>query len=280
MPKTTTAVIITTYNEPAWLDKVLYGYSLQTDQNFRLIIADDGSGPDTKAIVQKYELTFGTQRLVHVWQKDEGFQKSRIMNKAVATTDDEYLIFSDGDCIPRADFVATHRQRAQPGHFLSGGYFKLSAAVSNALQHEHIKNGQAFEKEWLYRQGLPKTYKTLKLTAKGQFADFMNWITPAGAPWNGHNSSGWRSDIVKVNGYDERMQYGGQDRELGERMFNAGVRSRQIRYSAICLHLEHKRPYRTDKSINKNRGIRATTKREKRTWTEYGLSLHNKDTTD
>jgi len=265
------AVIITTYNQPEWLDKVLYGYLLQTYQNFQLVIADDGSGEETKAVIEEYQTKFGEDRLIHVWQADEGFQKSRIMNKAIQATDADYLLFSDGDCIPRQDFVATHVDRAQEGYFLSGGYFKLTSEVSDAIGKDEIKKGLAFSKEWLYAQGLPKTYKTLKLTAKGNFANFMNWITPAKSPWNGHNSSGWKKDIERVNGFDERMQYGGQDRELGERMYNAGIKSKQIRYSAICVHLDHPRPYRTNTSINKNRGIRDVTKKEKKVWTDYGL---------
>lgn len=267
----TVSVIITTYNEPVWLDRVLYGYTLQSYQHFDLIVADDGSGPETEAVIQQYQQKFGKDRLIHVWQEDEGFQKSRIMNKAVQASASDYLIFSDGDCIPRQDFVETHVSRAQPGYFLSGGYFKLSSEVSHLVQKDDIASGRAFSKQWLYDRGLPKTYKTIKLTAKGRFADFMNWITPAKSPWNGHNSSGWKADIVKVNGFDERMQYGGQDRELGERMYNAGIKSKQIRYSAICLHLDHSRPYRTGKSIDKNRGIRKVTKEEKRVWTEYGM---------
>jgi glycosyltransferase involved in cell wall biosynthesis len=268
------SVIITTYNEPTWLDRVLCGYFHQSDRDFRLIVADDGSGPETEKVIEAYRHKFGKARLLHVWQEDEGFQKSRIMNKAILATDDDYLIFSDGDCIPRRDFVQTHRARSEKGYFLSGGYFKLNAEVSRQLHNQHIESGEVFSKKWLYERGLPHTYKTLKLTARGWQADLLNWITPARSPWNGHNSSGWREDILKVNGFDERMQYGGQDRELGERMVNAGIKSRQIRYSAICVHLEHARPYRTEKSISKNREIRATTKKEKRTWTEYGISTH------
>ena len=83
----------------------------------------------------------------------------------------------------------------------------------------------------------------------------MNTITPTKATWNGCNASGWIDDILKTNGFNEEMQYGGQDREFGERMFNLGIKSKQIRYSAILLHLDHKRPYKTKDSINKNIAI-------------------------
>jgi hypothetical protein len=67
------------------------------------------------------------------------------------------------------------------------------------------------------------------------------------------------------------MQYGGQDRELGERLTNKGIRGKQIRYSAICVHLDHKRSYKTSESIEKNQRIRRETRQLKKTWTEFGI---------
>ena len=100
----------------------------------------------------------------------------------------------------------------------------------------------------------------------------MNFITPAKATWNGMNSSGWRDDILFVNGFDERMQYGGEDREMGERMFNMGIRAKQIRYSAIVLHLDHRRPYVNKEAWRINNTIRKETKKQHIIKTQYGLS--------
>ena len=99
----------------------------------------------------------------------------------------------------------------------------------------------------------------------------MNAITPTRATWNGHNSSCWRSDLLRVNGFDERMQYWAQDREFGERLVNAGLRGAQIRYSAICVHLHHERPYKTETSRERNRKIRTETKALRATWTAHGV---------
>jgi GT2 family glycosyltransferase len=96
-------------------------------------------------------------------------------------------------------------------------------------------------------------------------------VTPTNASWNGHNASGYKSDIVKVNGFDERMQYGGQDRELGERLFNLGLKSKQLRYSAVVVHLDHKRGYKNQASIDKNRAIRDRVKAEKLCFTPFGI---------
>ena len=115
------------------------------------------------------------------------------------------------------------------------------------------------------------SFKNTKLRANNKLNAILNFITPTNASWNGHNASGWKADILAVNGFDERMQYGGQDRELGERLFNYGIKSKQIRYSAICVHLDHPRGYKTPESINKNLAIRATTKNKKSKWTAFGI---------
>ena len=265
------SIIITTYNQPQWLDLVLHAYSLQRPADFELLVADDGSDAPTRSVVERYRAAFGP-RLQHVWQPDQGFQKSRIMNRAIEAARHPYLIFTDGDCLPQPGFVEAHRQRARPNHFLSGGYFKLSPAVSRAVTNTDIDTGRVFDPAWLRAQGQPKTYKTLKLTAQGLTATLLNRFTPARASWNGHNSSGWKQDIERVNGFDERMQYGGQDRELGERLVNAGVRPVQIRYTTTVVHLEHPRPYRTPQSLSKNADIRAATRQNRSVWTDHGIA--------
>ena len=95
--------------------------------------------------------------------------------------------------------------------------------------------------KWLKANGLKPSFKNNKLTSTGLKSWILNLFTPTNASWNGHNASGWKKDIMAINGFDERMQYGGQDRELGERLFNNGLKSKQIRYSAICVHLDHPR---------------------------------------
>jgi glycosyltransferase involved in cell wall biosynthesis len=264
------SVIISTYNSPEWLKKVLWGYECQTYKNFEIIVADDGSGETTRNVIEEFKRS-STLTIVHLWQEDRGFQKSQILNKAIEASSTEYLIFSDGDCIPRNDFVSVHVQYAQQGFFLSGGYFMLPMATSSVISKDDIISGKAFSVTWLKEHGLASTYKILKLTSKGALEKVLNFVTPTKATWNGHNSSGWKKDLVTVNGFNEQMQYGGQDRELGERLMNKGIRGKQIRYSAVCIHLDHKRGYKTEESIRKNKQIRSETKNSRRTWTEHGI---------
>lgn len=264
------SVIISTYNKPDWLEKVLIGYTVQEHKGFELVIADDGSDEETKKLLQKYQAETNLE-IVHVWHEDNGFQKSQILNKAILAASTEYLIFSDGDCIPRKDFVKIHVNNAENGYFLSGGYFKLPMETSLKITREDIVSQKVFNKDWLYANGLEKTYKTMKLTASGFKEKLLNTVTPTKATWNGHNASGWKADLVHVNGFNEEMQYGGQDRELGERLKNYGLKSKQIRYSAICVHLDHKRGYKTEESMKKNKAIRQHTRSAKVVKTPHGI---------
>lgn len=265
----TTGIIISTYNNPRWLEKTLWGYTCQTQKADEIIIADDGSGSETRELID----SFASQLPIkHVWHEDKGFRKSRILNLALMKAEADYLIFTDQDCIPRADFVATHLHFARQGHYLSGGYFRLPMDISMNITRDDVASGRAFSLKWLRQQGLKPDFKCTKLFNNSTFAGFMNAITPAHATWNGCNASGWRTDLMKANGFNEEMHYGGQDREFGLRLVNMGLKPIQIRYSAIALHLDHKRPYKTKESIEKNRQIMKETRKSGIVQTPYGIS--------
>jgi glycosyltransferase involved in cell wall biosynthesis len=263
-------VILSTFNAPAWLEKSLWGYACQTYRDFEVVIADDGSGPETADLIERMrEQTQLT--LKHVWHEDDGFRKCAILNRAIEVAAGDYLLFSDGDCIPRPDFVWQHFAAAKPMQFLSGGYYKLPMSTSEAITAEDIRCGRAFSIRWLRANGLPFSHRLLRLTARGRFAGFLNRITTTRPSWNGNNSSGWTFDVRQVNGFDERMRYGGEDRELGERLENLGVRGKHVRYQSVCLHLDHARGYVNAEDLERNLQIRQETRRSLRTQTEHGI---------
>lgn len=264
------SVIISTYNAVEWLGKTLEGYKCQTFRDFEVIIADDGSGPETAEFIEKFKQSVDFL-VTHIWQEDDGFQKTKVLNKALLASTSDYTLMSDGDCIPRKDFLEIHLKYREPGYFLSGGYFKLPMDISEKITREDILEQRCFDINWLKQQGLKSSLKNYKLTAGHKRAKLLNTLTPTGATWNGHNASGWKKDILNVNGFDERMQYGGEDRELGERLFNLGIKSKQIRYSAICVHLDHSRGYVNQAAIDFNKKVRNKTKQEKIKVTPFGI---------
>ncbi|MFO8152279.1 glycosyltransferase family 2 protein [Thioalkalivibrio sp.] len=264
------SVIMSTYNSPGWLEKVLWGYNAQTHRDFEIVIADDGSGPETAALIERMRTETGL-RLKHVWQRDDGFRKCRILNKAVLHAAGDYLAFTDGDCIPRQDFLAVHAARAQPGYFLSGGYYKLSMATSEAIGREDVLSGRCFSLDWLLARGLRRSYKNLKLTASPAQARVFNRITPTRCNFKGSNGSAWKQDVLAVNGFDERMSWGGEDREFGLRLLNSGIKARHVRYDAIVLHLDHARGYVDPVTVAANKTLRKATKRLGVTRTPQGI---------
>jgi glycosyltransferase involved in cell wall biosynthesis len=264
------SVILSTYNSPQWLEKAVWGYATQTFTDFELVIADDGSTCETAQLVHRLRAETGLD-MRHVWHDDLGFRKCTILNRALVAATGEYLVFSDGDCVPRRDFVETHVACAERNSFLSGGCVRLPLGISRQLTTDDVVNGRHFSPRWLLRQGVNPNLKLLKLMAKPALAIWLNRLTSTRPTWNGHNVSGWKSDLVAANGFDERMRYGGEDRELGERLVNAGVVPRQVRYTAICVHLEHRRDYVSESDLHRNREIRRETRRNRAVRTAYGI---------
>ncbi len=255
------AVILSTYNQPQWLRKTLWGYARQTHPDFEVVIADDGSGAGTRAVVAEAREKYSPLELRHVWHADSGYRKCVILNRAVMAAEAPYLIFSDGDCIPRSDFVATHVRLARPGAFLSGGAVRLPRDVSEAITEDDVVTGRAFDAGWLMARGFNPGRHRLRLLEGEAWPATLDALSPTGATWNGNNASTWREIVVRANGFEHEMGYGGQDREFGERLRNLGVRSVLIRHRAVTIHLDHGRPYRTEESMRANQAIRDATRR-------------------
>jgi glycosyltransferase involved in cell wall biosynthesis len=177
----TTAVIITTYNQLRWLEKVLWGYAAQDRADFTVVIADDGSATPTRAVIETARSYFG-KRLKHVWHEDVGFRKCEILNRAITVTDADYLIFTDGDCVPRADFVSTHIELAEPKRFLSGGVVWLPKVTSEAITRADVLNGRMAQAKWLRAHGWRGGRRRLRLVRNEIAATVLDTVSPQAQP--------------------------------------------------------------------------------------------------
>jgi glycosyltransferase involved in cell wall biosynthesis len=264
------SVIMTTYNSPEWLEKVLWGYSVQNHKDFEIIIGDDGSTNETRQVIDRIREQTG-MTIEYIWQEDNGFRKCLMLNKCITQARSEYLVFTDGDCIPRSDFLEVHATEARKGFFLSGGYHKLPMPTSEAITRDDILTERCFDLEWLKTHGLKPSYKNTKLTASRKMAAIYNRFTPTKCNLKGSNASAWKEDIVNVNGFDERMVWGGLDRELGVRLTNSGIKPKHVRYNAIVIHLDHKRGYKDPQSVQDNKNIRVHNEKNGIHWTNWGI---------
>lgn len=273
------SVIVSTYNSTEWLQKVFWGFAEQTHNDFEILIADDGSTAETAALIDTARLELGLN-IRHVWQKDQGFRKSRILNKAIVQARNEYIVFTDGDCIPRGDFLTVHNHQAKAGYYLSGSYYKLPMLTSKTIAREDIRSGRCFGFDWLRENGLPPSAKRLKISAGRIQAKILNTITPTACNLKGSNASVWKKDLIAVGGFDERMAWGGQDRELGVRLKNIGIKPKHVRYNATCVHLDHSRPYKDPEKVTWNKNLRKQVAREKIGFTQYGLAALEEQQTE
>jgi glycosyltransferase involved in cell wall biosynthesis len=264
------SVILSTYNQPRWLEKALWGYTCQTNRDFELVIADDGSGPETRALIDRFRSETWL-RPVHVWHEDRGFRKTEILNRAILVAGGEYIIFSDGDCIPRDDFVATHVRLARPRHYLAGTLVRLSRELSERIDKDAIVSGRFADLEWLGEQGFQAGRQVTKLARRpwlNAVSDVLSNVRPT---FDGGNASTWREGLIAVNGFDHEMKYGLEDRSLGARLTHIGYRPRRIRHRAIVLHLDHARPYATPEGIRRNEEIFSRIRRNREVRVRVGL---------
>ena len=265
------SVIVSTYDRPAFLEKVLRGYAVQSDRDFELLVADDGSSDDTADLIARVRLSSGL-KITHVWHAHEGFRKSLILNRAIAASSGRYLLFTDGDCIPREDLIATHRRLAAIGRYVAGGYIKLPGEVSDAIGLADIDAHRVSDLAWLRSKGWKPGRRALRLMRSPGVASFLDAITPTAADFHGNNASTWKEVLYLVNGFESEMGYGGLDQALGYRLQNAGINGRQARHRAVTMHLHHDRPYKDPEVVKKNRAIMKRIRSGRETRARTGLA--------
>ncbi|NGZ59773.1 MAG: glycosyl transferase family 2 [Nitrospira sp. LK265] len=269
-----TAVIVTTYNRPDALAAVLEGYCGQSDRNFVLVVADDGSKEETAEVVQQYARR-APFPLMHVWQEDRGFRAAAIRNHAISSVDVDYVIFTDGDCVPPRHFVRVHKKLAEPGYFLGSNRVLLSARLTNRVVHErlpiHVWSGIDWIRIW-FRREINRVLPLMKLPD----GPFRKW-TPV--RWQGIktcNLSMWWTDLIRVNGLDESYEgWGLEDSDLIIRLLHAGVKHKNARMAATVFHLWH--PEQDRRHLPKNQKrlndlLQSTTVRAAVGLDQYGVS--------
>lgn len=268
-----TELVISTYNSPQALRLTLLSVTRQINPPTSICIADDGSGPQTAAAIADFGAEFPELALRHVWHPDRGFEKNAILNKAVASSDADLMIFTDGDCLMHPGFVARHVELAHPNRYSCGSLIRLDAAATATVTEADVLSARVFTQDWLRAHGafdrLTTRFKAMTLPKR--VASLLEILSPVRHTWSGSNASAFRNAILAVNGFDEDMKYGGEDKEFGVRLANSGVRGRHLRFTAPLVHLDHPRGYVDPERVRENRRRIAEVRRSGRSWTPNGL---------
>jgi len=232
------SVIVTTYNRPDALEAVLRSLARQTDKDFEVVVADDGSTAETSRLIEAWKAKLG-QRLEVVWHDDRGFRAAEIRNRAILAARGAYCIFLDGDCIMRPDFVATHRRLAEPGWFVTGNRILLSDALTAKVLREKLMPDAWRVDRWIaerLRGGVNRLSALLKLPL-GPLRRLRQ------RAWRGARSCNlaiWRSDLERVDGFDADFSgWGKEDSDIIVRLLHAGVHRKDGTYATGVIHLWH-----------------------------------------
>ncbi|MGD9923848.1 MAG: glycosyltransferase family 2 protein [Pseudorhodoplanes sp.] len=232
------SLIVTTWNREDALDAVLRSLAAQSDRDFEVVIADDGSGEATASLIADWVPRLG-RPLKHVWQEHRGFRAAEIRNHAIRVSQGSYCVFLDGDCVARPDFVAVHRALAEPGWFVTGNRILMSETLTAKVLRERLDPEHWSYREWVRERGRGGINRTVPLMR-----------LPLGPlrklrfrAWRGARSCNlgiWRSDLDRVDGFDCAYQgWGREDSDLLVRLLHAGVKRKDGVFATGVLHLWH-----------------------------------------
>jgi glycosyltransferase involved in cell wall biosynthesis len=250
------SVVLATYERADALDIVLNAFAEQSGGPFEVVIADDGSGSEVEAVVERWRPRL---ELGHVWQPKDGFRKARALDLAALAARGDYLVFLDADCVPRRGFLQALRRAARPGWFLTTKRLMLREAFSRRVVERRLPIWRWSAAKWLLRAprqvGRPGYLVPARDRRRPWRPEQPDFVPPVAAYTLIAVS---RDDFERVNGYDARCirSTDGEDQDLAIRLQRSGLRCGWPGPAATVLHLWH--PERHDRADRKDRLFRET----------------------
>lgn len=238
-PKCT--LVTPTYNWPEALELLLLSIQNQTLLPNEVIVADDGSRQETTELIKQFQVNFPVP-LIHVWHEDNGNQKPKIMNKAIAKAKFEYIIEIDGDIIMHKNFVKDHLKYAKKGCYLFGSRVNIQKNILNSIFKNKIIHFTVFSK------GIKKRLRTLRMPF---FMFFEKEHVHISKKLRGCNMSFWKDDFIKINGFNEGLVgWGVDDSEMIQRLHNIGIVGKRLKHTGIAFHIYHKEQDKSHIALN------------------------------
>lgn len=271
------SLIISVYNDIRFLTLIFEALKYQSFRDFEVVIADDGSNPESVAAIKKLAAS-APFPVNHVWHEDKGWRKDIILNKAVVATASDYLIFIDGDCIPHRKFIEEHLRFALEGVVIAGRRVQLNEKVSEKLTPEKVAAGYLGwrivpDLLWDSIKGNTRHGEECLRITDGFLRHLLlkeRWHDLLGC-----NFSMYKSDLMKVNGFDERflLPATGEDTDLEARLNRIGIYCKVERHIMTVYHKKHKRK---EFDNNTNIPVFEENNRMNVSWTPYGIIKEEK----
>lgn len=256
----TSTLFITTYEMPQHLALVCAGLETQTLPPSEIFFCDDGSGAETKQVIEHFK-TVSKAPVFHLWQKHDGFRKCEILNQALRRANGEVCLFLDGDCVPHRSFVEDHLRQTEPGSYLAGRRVEIGPKLLGHLTPERIRSG-------FFNYPRPAFLSSLFLRDSHYFnrsirlpsSSLRSWLgMNRVADLKGCNYSVARKALEAINGFDENYQgYGREDTDIELRLQNLGLHIKSLKGLALQFHLWHPRREFTPKNDSQLEEVRST----------------------
>ncbi|MBK9214800.1 MAG: glycosyltransferase family 2 protein [Chloracidobacterium sp.] len=229
-----------------------------------ILVADDGSTPETKAVVQAFAERSPVP-LTHIWHEDNGFRAATIRNKAIARASGPYIIQIDGDIILHRSFIRDHLRSARHGTYLYGTRVRI---LEKFLPILFSKRQTDFS---LFSPGIARTFRALHSDLLsdivGRPRPFLKWKVL------GCNISFWKEDFLSINGYNEEFNgWGLEDTDLAARFHHQGLSGKRLKFNAIAYHIHH--PQKENPDLDRNWQVLSCCLEEKTIWAKAGVSQH------
>lgn len=259
----TISLIISVYNKPTYLHLALLSVERQSLLPLEVIVADDGSKPDVKQVVNQWKERLKNKCSVcHVWQEDKGFRKSRILNKALAQAKGQYVVMTDCDIIMHKHFLKDHQHFALQGYYVSGGRALTSEKLMKTLTQSGNYQLSPFTKGVSHRLNACR----------------LPFITPlfyGRGHIRGCNMAFFLNDAKRINGYDERfVTYGYEDGDFAARLERSGIKRRKLKFCAVAYHLYHNEWFDGTNDNTEARKVFLTNEDNQVVRCSEGLNLH------
>jgi glycosyltransferase involved in cell wall biosynthesis len=224
-------LIISVYKDVSALEAVLRSVVLQKEKDFEVIISQDCDDPCFDQLIEKFRSSFPIK---HLQQPDQGFLKTKMLNKAIRASESERLIFIDGDCVLHRRFVKQYVHSIREGRMCIGRRVNLDAETSRK-----IRSGE---------RTVPGYLEMIRNKSTSVEESFPLWslLQRKLVPLLGSNMGWYKADLIKINGFDETYITPGfgEDSDIEFRARKAGIVPYSVRYKAIQYHLFHERPNR------------------------------------
>ena len=234
------SVLLATYNWPKALSLSLQSLRQQTDLDFEIIICDDGSKNETKELIEHFQKEFPV-KITHLWQEDDGFRKSAILNKGIQASQGDYLVFLDGDCIVQANFIENHKKLAEKNYMVTGSRILCNQSLTNELCEKNNWSKTFFSKNigrWILKKRINKFAPLFIKLPDHQFRKYSKFV------WQrikGCNMACWKADALAIGGFDEALVgWGHEDADFVFRLYSHGIQRKSGAWSTEVLHLWHK----------------------------------------